>query len=145
MGDLLQYGRLRLPEHKEAERLTAKISGTAERIRIFIGEGDRYGHQPLYHAIVVKARQLGMAGATVTRALEGFGAASRIKTANLLDLSSDLPVVIEIVDSKEYIDRFLPVLEEMVSEGMITRDPVEVIKYAHRPSTPPHVDPPKER
>ncbi|MBX5467015.1 MAG: DUF190 domain-containing protein [Firmicutes bacterium] len=125
--------------------MTAKITGTAERLRIFIGESDRHGPVPLYHAIVLKAREMGLAGATVTRGFEGFGAASRIKTAQLLDLSSDLPVVIEIVDSREYIDRFLPVLDTLVEEGMITRDPVQVIKYAHRTPRPDHVDPPEEQ
>jgi PII-like signaling protein len=120
-----------------------KITGSAERLRIFVGESSRYHHQPLYHAIVVKAREMGMAGATVCRAFEGYGASSRIRSANLLDLSADLPVVIEIVDSHEYIARFLPVLDDMVDKGLITVDTVHVVKYAHdgERSAAPHVDP----
>lgn len=109
-----------------------KITGEAQRLRIFIGESSHYRHKPLYHAIVLKAREMGLAGATVMRAFEGFGPNSRIHTTNLLDLSFDLPIVIEIVDSQEYIEKFLPVLDEMVDAGMITLDPVTVVKYAHR-------------
>jgi PII-like signaling protein len=120
-----------------------KIMGSAQRVRIFIGESDRYHHQPLYHAIVLKAREMGMAGATVCRAFEGFGASTRIRSANLLDLSADLPVVVEIVDGQEYVERFLPVLDQMVDKGLITVDPVQVVKYAHDGSggTPLHLDP----
>lgn len=107
------------------------IKGTSQRVRIFIGESQRFHHQPLYHAIVLKARELGLAGATVCRAFEGFGASTRIRSANLLDLSNDLPVVVEIIDSEEYIARFLPVLDGMVDKGLITLDTVEVIKYSH--------------
>ncbi|MCY0906910.1 DUF190 domain-containing protein [Sulfobacillus sp. hq2] len=124
--------------------MSAKISGEALRVRIFIGEDAHWHHKPLYHAIVVKAREMGMAGATVTRALEGFGATSRIHTINLLDLSDDLPVVVEIVDSKEYIERFLPVLDTMVEGGLITIDPVRIVKYTHSPSPDPHVDESKD-
>ncbi len=111
--------------------MAAKISGQAQRLRIFIGESDHYHHKPLYHAIVLKAREMGMAGATVMRAFEGFGPSSRIHTQNLLDLSRDLPVVIEIVDSEEYINRFLPILDTMVSAGLVTVDPVTIYKYTH--------------
>jgi PII-like signaling protein len=120
-----------------------KITGSAQRIRIFVGESARYHHQPLYHAIVLKAREMGMAGATVCRAFEGYGASSRIRSANLLDLSADLPVVIEIVDSQEYVERFLPILDGMVDKGLITVDTVHVVKYAHDPAhaKSQHVDP----
>lgn len=97
-------------------------------------------HTPLYHAIVLKAREMGMAGATVTRALEGFGPNSRIHTANILDLSSDLPIVVEIVDSKEYVERFLPFLDTVVNAGLITIDPVNVVKYTHSQMSDPHID-----
>jgi PII-like signaling protein len=120
-----------------------KITGSAQRVRIFIGEADRYHHQPLYHAIVMKAREMGIAGATVCRAFEGFGASTRIRSTNLLDLSTDLPVVVEIVDGQEYVDRFLPVLDDMVENGLITVDSVRVVKYAHgvEASRGRHVDP----
>ncbi|MHB1954897.1 MAG: DUF190 domain-containing protein [Sulfobacillus sp.] len=111
--------------------MTAKLTGQAQRLRIFIGEADHYHHKPLYHAIVLKAREMGLAGATVMRAFEGYGPSSRIHTTNLLDLSSDLPIVIEIVDSKEYIEKFLPVLDTMVDAGLITVDDVTVYKYVH--------------
>lgn len=116
--------------------MSAKISGQAQRLRIFIGESAHFRHQPLYHAIVVAAREKGLAGATVMRAFEGFGPSSRIHTTNLLDLSSDLPIVVEIVDSREYIQNFLPVLDQMVESGMITVDDVEVCKYVHRSMGP---------
>ena len=117
-----------------------KITGSAQRVRIVVGEAERYHRLPLYHAIVLKAREMGLAGATVYRAFEGFGASTRIRSANLLDLSTDLPVVIEIIDGKEYIDRFLPVLDDMVLKGLITVDPVAVVKYAHDDRGKGHVD-----
>ncbi len=120
--------------------MAVKISGEALRLRIFIGEDSRWHHKPLYHAIVLKAREMGMAGATVMRALEGFGPTSRIHTVNLLDLSGDLPVVVEIVDSKEYVEQFLPVLDSMVDAGLITIDPVNVVKYTHNQTNDPHID-----
>jgi hypothetical protein len=106
-----------------------KISGKARRLCIYIGERDTWQGQPLYHAIVKKVRQLDMAGATVLRGLEGFGANSRIHTARVLALSTDLPVVIEIVDSVEYIEKLLPFLDEVVREGLVTLEDVEVVKY----------------
>ena len=125
--------------------MEAKITGEAVRLRIFVGEEAHYQHKPLYHAILLKAREMGMAGATVMRAFEGFGPSSRIHTASLLDLSADLPVVIEIVDSREYIDRFLPVLDEMVPAGLITVDAVHVVKYLHRAGEKTdHVDHPAD-
>lgn len=110
-----------------------KITSSARRLRIYIGETDRWHGQPLYHAIVQKAKELDLAGATVFRGLEGYGANSRIHTARILDLSSDLPVMVEIVDSAEYIARLLPYLDEMVQEGMVTIDDIEVIKYGRNP------------
>jgi len=106
-----------------------KISGQARRIRIYIGESSKYHGKPLYHAIVLKAKELGLAGATVYRGIEGFGPSSRIKTARILDLSTDLPILIEIVDSLEYIDLLMPFLDDAVKEGMITLEDVELIKY----------------
>jgi len=111
-----------------------KISGEARRLRIYVGESDQYKGRPLYHAIVLKAKELGLAGATVHRGIEGFGANSRLHTARILVLSSDLPVVIDIVDSIEYIDKILPFLDEAVKEGLITIEDVEIIKYTNSKS-----------
>lgn len=110
-----------------------KIQGPAKLIRIYIGETDQWHGQPLYNAIVQRAKREGLAGATVTRGIEGFGANSRIHTANILRLSEDLPVKIEIVDLAERVERFLPLLDEMVTEGMITIQECEIIKYVHAP------------
>jgi uncharacterized protein len=111
-----------------------KITGTAKRLRIYIGEADRWNGKSLYHAVVLKAKELDMAGATVFRGLMGYGANSRIHTARIVDLSSDLPILIEIVDSEEYIAKLLPYLDEMVNEGMVTIDDIEIIKYDANPS-----------
>ncbi|CAM3245871.1 DUF190 domain-containing protein [Rhodothermus bifroesti] len=101
-------------------------------LRIFIGETDRHHGRPLYEQIVLKARELNLAGATVLRGLMGFGASSRVHTAKLLRLSEDLPVVIEIVDTEENIQKILPFLEEVVQEGLITLEKAHVIRYRHR-------------
>ncbi len=98
-------------------------------LRIYLGESDRWHHQPLYEAIVLKARELHLAGATVLRGPMGFGAASRIHTAKILRLSIDLPLVIEIVDTEEKVHAFLPVLDEMMGGGLVTLEKVRVIHY----------------
>ncbi|HKY27778.1 MAG TPA: DUF190 domain-containing protein [Pyrinomonadaceae bacterium] len=98
-------------------------------LRIFIGESDRHGHHPLYEAIVLKAREEGLAGATVLRGLMGFGKHSVLHTAKILRLSEDLPMLIEIVDSREKIDKFLPVLSAMIGDGMVTLERVSVLHY----------------
>jgi uncharacterized protein len=98
-------------------------------LRIFIGESDRWHHQPLYEALVLKARELHLAGATVLRGPIGFGKSSRIHTAKILRLSMDLPMVIEIVDSEEKLNAFLPVLDEMMKGGLVTLEKVRVIDY----------------
>ncbi|MBI9080624.1 MAG: DUF190 domain-containing protein [Pseudodesulfovibrio sp.] len=108
-----------------------KLLEKAERIRIYIGEDDKHKGRPLADAIVVEARKLGMAGATVFRGLSGFGANSRIHTNKILRLSEDLPVVVEIVEHPERIDQFIVTLNGMINEGMITREPVKVIAYRH--------------
>ena len=100
-------------------------------LRIFIGESDRFEHKPLYEGIVLKAREMHLAGATVLRGPMGFGKSSRMHTAKILRLSMDLPMVIEIVDSEEKINAFLPTLEEMMSGGMVTLERVQVIEYRH--------------
>ena len=114
-----------------------KIDGEGELLRIFIGESDRWHGQPLSEAIVRRAREVGLAGATVLRGLEGFGAHSRIHTSSILRLSQDLPIVVEIVDKPERIEAFLPVLDEMVHEGMITVEKVRVIAYREGKQTTP--------
>jgi uncharacterized protein len=98
-------------------------------LRIFIGESDRHGGIPLYEWLVREAKRAGLAGATVLRGLEGFGARSRLHTARVLRLSTDLPIVVEIVDAREKIDRFLPVIDEVIPEGLATVEPVEVRFY----------------
>jgi uncharacterized protein len=98
-------------------------------LRIFIGESDRWKHQPLYEAIVLKARELHLAGATVLRGPMGFGKSSRVHTAKILRLSMDLPLVIEIVDAEEKIQAFLPILDEMMKGGLVTLEKVKVIHY----------------
>ncbi len=98
-------------------------------LRIFIGESDRWNHQPLYEAIVMRARELHLAGATVLRGPMGFGKSSRLHTAKILRLSMDLPLVIEIVDSEEKLNGFLPVLDQMLKGGLVTLEKVRVIDY----------------
>jgi PII-like signaling protein len=98
-------------------------------LRIFVGESDRHHHRPLFEAIVLKARERHLAGATVLRGPMGFGASSRIHTAKILQLSMDLPIVIEIVDTAEKINEFLPVLDEMMDGGLVTLEKARVIRY----------------
>ena len=98
-------------------------------LRIFVGESDRHGHHPLYESIVLKARKDGLAGATVLRGVMGFGKNSILHTAKILRLSEDLPMVIEIVDSLEKIERFLPHLDTMISDGLVTLEKIRVIQY----------------
>lgn len=111
------------------------LSGEAKLLRIFIGELDKVGHKPLYEVIVNKAREMGLAGATVLRAVEGFGAGSIIHKAKLLELSEDLPFVVEIVDSEERINEFVTVVDALFKEtecgGLVTMEKVEIIKYTH--------------
>jgi uncharacterized protein len=106
-----------------------KSESEGSLLRIFVGESDRWEGKPLYEAIVLRARADGLAGATVLRGLEGFGAHSRLHTTRILRLSEDLPVVIEIVDEPGRIEEFLPKLDEMVDEGMVTLEKVRVIAY----------------
>jgi len=103
-------------------------------LRIFLGEDDRFGHQPLYQAIVLRAREMHLGGATVLRGPLGFGHSSRLHTSKILRLSEDLPVVIEIVDSEERINEFLPVLDTMMGSGLVTLEKIRVIQYGP-PST----------
>lgn len=100
-------------------------------LRIFIGESDKYHGQPLYEQIVLKARELKIAGATVVRGVMGYGADSHMHTAKVLRLSEDLPMVLEMVDTEENLQKIIPFLDEVVQEGLITLEKVKVIKYRH--------------
>jgi PII-like signaling protein len=106
-----------------------KLPSEAELLRIFLGESDRHHGRPLYEVVVEEARRRGLAGATVLRGILGFGAHSRIHTAKLLRLSEDLPMVIEIVDRPERVSEFLPFLDEVIGEGLVTLERVRVIMY----------------
>ena len=106
-----------------------QIPKQALLLRIFIGEDDKFGGSPLYEAIVLKARELHLAGATVLRGPMGFGASSRLHTTKILRLSEDLPLVIEIVDSEDKINGFLPTLDGMMTSGLITLEKVQVLQY----------------
>ena len=106
-----------------------QVPHDAVLLRILIGEDDRHDHQPLYEAIVLKAREEHLAGATVLRGPMGFGHSSRLHTAKILRLSEDLPVIIEIVDSAEKIDAFLPKLDGMMGSGLVTLEKVQVLQY----------------
>ena len=98
-------------------------------LRIFIGESDRWEHKPLYESIVLKAREMHLAGATVLRGPMGFGKSSRLHTAKILRLSMDLPIVIEIVDAEDKIEQFLPILHQMLKGGLVTLEKIKVIDY----------------
>jgi PII-like signaling protein len=113
-----------------------KIPQQATLLRIFIGESDRFDGVALHEAIVLKAREMHLAGATVLRGPMGYGLSSRLHTAKILRLSEDLPLVIEIVDSEDNINRFLPELETMMSSGLVTLEKVQVLKYGDTATTP---------
>ncbi|MCS7058483.1 MAG: DUF190 domain-containing protein [Meiothermus sp.] len=106
-----------------------KLQGEARLLRIFIGEADHWHGKPLHEAIVLEARRLGLAGASVFKGFQGYGAHSRIHSAKVLQLAEDLPVLVEIVDTEEKIREFLPALDRMVQEGLVTLEKVEVIRY----------------
>lgn len=106
-----------------------KIPAEGMLLRVFIGESDKYNGRPLYEVIVNDARQRGLAGATVWKGFMGFGAHSRMHTAKILELSQDLPIVIEIVDAKDKIEAFLSVLDGLVGEGLVTVEPARIILY----------------
>lgn len=110
----------------------ARLTGRALRVTVFVGEADLCHHKPLYTQIVARAREAGLAGASVFRGIEGFGASSLIHTQRLLSLSEDLPVAVVIVDTEEKIRSFLPQLDELVGEGLVILDDCEVIRYVGR-------------
>jgi PII-like signaling protein len=109
-----------------------QIPHEAILLRFFIGENDRWEHRPLYEAIVLKAREMQLGGATVLRGPMGFGHSSRLHTAKILRLSEDLPLVIEIVDSEEKINEFVPTLDSMMGSGLVTMEKVRVLQYGAR-------------
>jgi len=109
-----------------------QIPQQALLLRIFIGESDQFNGSPLYEAIVLKAREQHMAGATVLRGPMGFGKSSRLHTSKILRLSEDLPLVIEIIDSEDNINRFLPMLDDMMSSGLVTLEKSQVLKYGDK-------------
>jgi PII-like signaling protein len=108
---------------------TVRLEGEGQLVRIFVGDSDRWHGKPLYEEIVRRVRDEGLAGATVVRGVEGFGASSHLHSARILRLSEDLPLVIEIVDTEEHIQRILPILDEMVADGLVTIEKVHVITY----------------
>src|ERR1700681_2778372 len=112
-----------------------QIPERAALLRIFIGEDDKADGRPLYEAIVLKARETHLAGATVLRGPLGFGHSSRLHTAKIMRLSEDLPMVIEIVDSEEKINQFLPILDEMMGSGLVTIEKVKVLQYGTQSQT----------
>jgi len=106
-----------------------QVPENAVLLRVFVGERDRHEHQPLYEAIVVKARAAGLAGATVLRGLQGYGASSVLHTAKILELSDDLPMIVEIVDAEDKIEAFLPVLDGLMASGLVTLEKARVLRY----------------
>ncbi|MFC4055204.1 DUF190 domain-containing protein [Actinomadura syzygii] len=113
-----------------------KLHGSALRLTVLIGEDDQWRHRPLYHEIVHRAHEAGLAGATVLRGYEGFGTSSRVHTSRILSLTEDLPIAIVIVDAEEKVRAFLPQLDELIEEGLVVLDPVEVVRYAGRSDDP---------
>lgn len=112
-----------------------RLTGGALRLTVYVGENDTWHHRPLYSEIVHRAHAAGLAGASVFRGVEGFGASSLIHTTRLLSLSEDLPVAVVVVDTEERVRAFLPLLDELVTEGLVTLDPCEVVRYeGRRPS-----------
>jgi PII-like signaling protein len=118
------------------EVAVVKLSGRAVRLSIFVGEGDLWHHKPVYAEIVHRAHKAGLAGATVIRGLEGFGASSRIHAPHLFRLSEDMPLLIVIVDGEERIEEFLPQLDDLDISGLVFRDEVDVVRYTAAPREP---------
>lgn len=121
------------------------LTGRALRLTVYIGEDDTWHHRPLYSEIVHRAHASGLAGASVFRGIEGFGASSRIHTSRLLSLSEDLPVAVVVVDTEERVRAFLPQLDELVGEGLVTLEECEVVRYVGRTPGPDAADPKGEK
>ncbi|MGW7821188.1 DUF190 domain-containing protein [Streptomyces puniciscabiei] len=117
------------------------LTGRALRLTVYIGEDDTWHHKPLYSEIVHRAHAAGLAGASVFRGIEGFGASSRIHTSRLLSLSEDLPVAVVVVDTEERVRAFLPQLDELVDEGLVTLEECKVVRYVGRSGGPGDTDP----
>jgi PII-like signaling protein len=115
-----------------------RLHGRARRLTIFIGDTDQHHHRPLYTEIVHRAHDRGLAGASVFHGIEGFGASSRIHTSRILSLSDDLPIAVVIIDTEDKIDRFLPELDELIDEGLVIVDDVEVYRYVGRTKAGDH-------
>jgi uncharacterized protein len=113
-----------------------KLAGNAKMLRVYFGEDGKWKDKPLYRAIVEKCRELDLAGATVFRGIEGYGASTLIRRSHLLSFSSDAPIMVSVIDSQEKIQKLLPILDEMVHEGLIAMSEVEVIKYSHQDGVP---------
>lgn len=105
------------------------LKGKCKILKVYISEDSKYRNHNLYHALVLKLKELGMAGVTVTRGIEGYGQAQRLHTAKILELSASLPIIVEVIDTEEKIMKALPVVKEMVNEGLVIMTDVEVIKY----------------
>ncbi|GHE03304.1 DUF190 domain-containing protein [Streptomyces alanosinicus] len=121
------------------------LSGRALRLTVYIGEDDTWHHKPLFSEIVHRAHAAGLAGASVFRGIEGFGASSRIHTSRLLSLSEDLPVAVVVVDTEERVRAFLPQLDELVGEGLVTLEECEVVRYVGRAGGRQDTDPKGEK
>ena len=109
-----------------------KLEGRALKLTVFVGETDQWHHRPLYHEIIHRAHQAGLAGATAVRGVEGYGASNHIHTTRILSLSEDLPMMIVIIDEEDRVRSFLPQLDELISDGLVIVEPVEVIRYGGR-------------
>jgi hypothetical protein len=110
-----------------------KIEGKAKVLSIYIGEDDHYQHRPLYRVLVERLRENGLAGATVLRGIEGFGKRSRIHTASLLRMSEDLPILVQVIDEEDKIEAILPLIDEIIRDGLVTLEDVDVITYKASP------------